>query len=73
MRLKSSAAGARTLHAETIEGAGALQIPVRLRYPGFPVKSCGFGRLHAALFTESCIRGPGESRAVGNSGSLRSG
>src|ERR1700677_309107 len=28
-----------------------------LRSPGFPVKSCGFGELHAALSTESRTRG----------------
>jgi hypothetical protein len=28
-----------------------------LGFPGFPVKSCGFGRLRVVLFEENHIRG----------------
>jgi hypothetical protein len=41
-----------------------------LGFPGFPVKSCGFGQLHVVLFRENHISGAVESCDVGNPGTL---
>jgi hypothetical protein len=41
-----------------------------LGYPGFPVESCGFDRLHVVLFGENHISSGGESGEVGNPGTL---
>ena len=41
-----------------------------LRFPGFPVETCGFGQPHVVLFRENHISGTGESREVGNPGTL---
>ena len=41
-----------------------------LGFPGFPVESCGFERLHVVLFEENHISGTGESCEVGNPGTL---
>jgi hypothetical protein len=41
-----------------------------LGFPGFPVKSCGFGQLHVVLFRENHISGAGESCEAGNPGTL---
>jgi hypothetical protein len=38
--------------------------------PGFPVESGGSGQLHVVLFRENHIGGAGESREVGNPGTL---
>ena len=40
-----------------------------LGFPGFPVESCGFGRLRVVLFEENHIRVADESSAAGNPGS----
>jgi hypothetical protein len=41
-----------------------------LGFPGFPVKSCGFGQLHVVLFRENHISGAVESCDVGKPGTL---
>jgi hypothetical protein len=41
-----------------------------LGFPRFPVQSCDFGPLHVVLFKENHISGAGESREVGNLGTL---
>jgi hypothetical protein len=41
-----------------------------LGFPGFPLESCDFGQLHVVLFRENHISGAGESREVGNPGTL---
>jgi hypothetical protein len=44
--------------------------PGQVGFPGFPVESCGFERLHVVLFEENHISGTGESCEVGNPASL---
>jgi len=41
-----------------------------LGFPGFPVESCGFEKLHVVLFEENHINGTGENCEVGNPASL---
>jgi hypothetical protein len=52
-------------HCRSLHGT-----PGQVGFPGFPVESCGFGRVRVVLFEENHIRVADESSAAGNPGTL---